>query len=91
MKFRLTLGNVIGIVTATAGFIVKHQEEIAAAAQTVANAPKTGMGIITAGVVILLGSKNIWTNHAHKLPEEKKVGSGLVIFEKTGLLKPKGL
>lgn len=91
MKIRFTLGNIFGAITTAAGFIVDHQDKIVAASKAVADAPPTGKGLLIAGILILAGSKNFLTHQAHNIPEEKKVGTGPVIFEKTTILKPSGL
>lgn len=80
-KIRLTWGNVLGILTTAAGFVVNNSSTIAALS------PVGGGKLITAGALVLGATKAIVSYNHDNIPDNKKVDVGPVVLEKTGPLK----
>lgn len=81
-KVRLTIGNVLGILTATAGLVVAHSDVL------IATNPKIGNALVIVAAAILALSKNVFTGDAAKIPDDHKVDAGPVVLQKTTILKP---
>lgn len=81
MKIRLTLGNIIGLVTAGAGAIAAHEQVINLVANTL------GGKAVAVGVTVLAIARGIVSFNTQHTPEHLKVDAGPLVFEKTGPLK----
>lgn len=80
-KLRLTIGNIIGLATVAAGFIVNHAAIITAVTSS------NGGKLAGLGAVVLTISKGILSFNADSIPNDKKLQAGPIVVEKTGPLK----
>lgn len=82
MQIRFSLGNIVGVVTTVAGYVVQHSD-------TLVSLSPYGKVLVAVGTVVLAVTKGFVSNNTAQIPQEKKVQMlPGVVFEKTGPLKP---
>lgn len=80
MNLRFSLGNIVGVVTTVAGYVVEHADSLTALS-------KYGTPLVAVGTIVLALTKGLVTHNADQIAPANKVQAGPVLFQRTGLLK----